>query len=91
MNSELLNSHHHLIHPLHDNSYRLVIDFRALNSISEKDAEPMPILEENLYKFSNVQYFTEIDITKAYHQVPLEENSRRCIFYWTRSGSFPVL
>ena len=69
-----------------DGSYRLAIDFRMLNSISHFDAEPMPTLESELYKFSNANFISEIDITKAYHQVPLALESRKYTAFPTNLG-----
>lgn len=69
-----------------DNSYRLAIDFRMLNAISHFDAEPMPTLEVDLHKFSNAKFLSEIDITKAYHQVPLSPESRKYTAFPTNFG-----
>ena len=69
-----------------DGSYRLAIDFRMLNSISHFDAEPMPTLESEFYKFSNANFISEIDITKAYHQVLLALESRKYTAFPTNLG-----
>ena len=66
--------------------YRLTNDFRALNSITRFDAEPMPLIEADLHKFSAAKYFTEIDITKAYYQVPLDVNSQKYTAFATSRG-----
>ena len=31
------------------------------------DAEPMPRIEDDLFKFNNALYISELEITKAYH------------------------
>ena len=51
-----------------DNTYRMALDFRTLNSITkfEFDAEPMPTAESELYKFRDCQFISEIDITKSF-------------------------
>ena len=69
-----------------DKSYRLAIDFRMLNAITWFDAEPMPTLEEDLHKFSSAKYISELDITKAYHQVPLAEESKKYTAFPTNFG-----
>ena len=58
-------------------TYRVTQDFRALNAISRFDAEPMPSIEADLHKFSGAKYISEIDITRAYYQIPLDESSRK--------------
>ena len=69
-----------------DNTYRMALDFRSLNSITEFDAEPMPTAESELYKFRDCQFISEIDITKAYYQVPLHEDSRKYTAFPTDKG-----
>ena len=67
-------------------SYRLTQDFRALNSVTKFDAEPMPSMDADLHKFSDSIYFTEIDVTRAYYQIPLSENSRHYTAFSTSKG-----
>ena len=69
-----------------DKTYRVVLDFRPLNSITEFDAEPMPTSENELYKFRDCQFISEIDITKAYYQVPLHKDSRKYTAFPTDKG-----
>ncbi|XP_069988596.1 uncharacterized protein [Penaeus vannamei] len=52
-----------------DGSYRMAIDYRAVNSVTNFHAEPACTMEEDLYKFSGCNYFSELDLTKAYYQV----------------------
>ena len=48
-----------------DNTIRLCIDFRKLNSITVFDAEPIPTLEELLSRLKGAKYFTKCDLTKG--------------------------
>lgn len=59
-----------------DGSYRMAVDYRSLNSITIFDAEPIGTIEEDLHKFSGARYFSELDLTKAYYQVPVSLQSR---------------
>ena len=59
-----------------DGKIRLCIDFRKLKSITIFDAEPIPTLDELLVKIEGAKYFTKIDLTKAYWQIPLAEKSK---------------
>ena len=59
-----------------DGKIRLCIDFRKLNSITIFDAEPIPTLDELLVKIEGAKYFTKIDLTKGYWQIPLAEKSK---------------
>lgn len=59
-----------------DGGYRMAVDYGSLNSITVFHAEPASTMEGDLYKFSGACYFTELDLTKAYYQVPLTERAR---------------
>jgi hypothetical protein len=69
-----------------DHSYRLCIDFRKLNDITVFDAEPMPTIDEDLHRFVGAQFISEIDIKKAYYQIPLDEPSKQLTAFATRRG-----
>ena len=71
-----------------DGGYRLAIDYRNLNSVTKFDAEPSCSLDEELHKFDNVKYFTELDICKAYYQVKLTESSIPLTAFSTPSGLY---
>lgn len=59
-----------------DGTYRMTIDYRELNSITVFHVEPSCSTEEDLYKFSGARTFSEVDLCKAYYQVPLSERAR---------------
>ena len=50
------------------------------------DAEPMPSIDADLHKFANTKYITEIDITRAYYQIPLSPESRKYTAFCTSKG-----
>lgn len=59
-----------------DGSIRLTIDFRELNQRTRWDAWPMPKVDEILNKLGPAKWFTRIDLTSGYYQIPLEETSK---------------
>ena len=65
-----------LLVPKKDGSWRLVIDFRRLNSLTIPDRMPMPILDEVLHKLSGATVFSSLDLLSGYWQLPLEEASK---------------
>lgn len=69
-----------------DDSYRLAVDYRRLNSLTIFDDEPIGTIEEDLRKFSGGRYFSELDLTKAYYQVPLVEQARPLTVFPTHRG-----
>jgi len=74
-------------------AYRFCLDFRKLNSVSKKDAYPLPYMNAILDKLRSSRYISTIDLSQAYFQIPLEKNSReltaftvpgRKLFHFTR-------
>ena len=66
--------------------YRLAIDYRNLNSVTQFDAEPACNLEEELHRFSGCKYFSEFDLTKAYYQIPMAADSIKYTAFGTPKG-----
>ncbi|KAK3085949.1 hypothetical protein FSP39_011202 [Pinctada imbricata] len=71
-----------------DGTNRFCIDFRALNSQTVFDAEPMPDADEIFSKLATHKVFSKLDLTKGYWQVPLIENSKRLTAFQTPKGLF---
>lgn len=69
-----------------DKSYRLTLDTRAVNAVTVFHAEPSCSLEEELHKFSKAKFFTEMDLTKAYHQIKLTPYARQFTAFATHRG-----
>ena len=69
-----------------DGSYRLAQDYRGINAVTIFDSEPMPVIENELHKFSGAKYISELDITKAYHQIKLNESSKIYTAFPTSKG-----
>lgn len=55
-----------------DNSIRLCVDYRALNTKTIKDAYPLPRIEEALDVLNGAKYFSSIDLIQGYHQVAVK-------------------
>ena len=50
-----------------DGTMRLCIDYRKLNSITEKDAHPLPRIEYIFDTLSGSRYFTTVDLAMGYY------------------------
>jgi hypothetical protein len=56
--------------------WRLVVDFRKLNEITQSDAYPLPNISEILEQLGNSKYFSVIDLATGLHQILLSEESK---------------
>uniref|UniRef100_A0ABD2WL33 RNA-directed DNA polymerase n=2 Tax=Trichogramma kaykai TaxID=54128 RepID=A0ABD2WL33_9HYME len=56
--------------------YRMCIDFKKINAISEPDAYPLPYMDSILRKLAKAKYISTLDLSSAYHQINLNEKSR---------------
>ena len=59
-----------------DNSLRLCIDYRQLNSRTIPDRHPLPRIQETLESLGGNHWFSVLDQGKAYHQGFVHEKSR---------------
>ena len=71
-----------------DGSNRFCVDYRKLNKVTIFDAEPIPDQDELFTKVSHANYFTKIDLSKGYWQVPMSENSKPLTAFLTPDGLF---
>jgi len=56
--------------------YRFCLDFRKVNSLSKKDAYPLPNMNGILDKLRAARYISTIGLSQAYFQIPLAKESR---------------
>jgi len=73
---------------LGEKKYRVVVDFRKLNSITVGDAFPIPNITEILHQLGKAKYFTCLDMASRYHQIPLHPDDREKTGFNTDQGHF---
>eukprot|EP00731_Ephydatia_muelleri_P017867 Em0010g965a len=71
-----------------DGSWRFCVDFRKVNSMTQKDAYPLPRIDEALEALTGSQFFTTLDLASGYWQVEMEEADRKKTAFSTREGHF---
>ena len=52
-----------------DDTYRMCVDYRALNQITIKNRFPIPRVEDLFDKLQGAIYFSRIDLKSGYHQI----------------------
>lgn len=73
-----------------DGSYRFVVDYRKLNSVTIKDNFPMQSIQDSLESLgsSEAKWFSSIDLLSGYHQVPIAEDSKQYTAFVTHGGLY---
>ena len=57
--------------------YRFCLDYREVNKVTRKDAYPLPRIEGILDRLRKAKFISTIDLSQAYHQVPMEAESKK--------------
>ena len=74
--------------PKKDGSPRIVVDYRALNEITVKNAYPLPLIDELFDRVAGAKYFTSIDLRDGFYQIALPPGDREKTAFRTRFGSY---
>lgn len=67
---------------------RLCVDLRKPNQAVVIDSHPLPHPEEIFHQLTGMTVFSKLDLSSAYHQMELAEESRDLIAFMTHDGLF---
>ena len=74
-----------------DGSFRPCGDYRNLNAETIHDSYPMPLIKDIISRFSGSTCFSTIDLSKAYHQFPVNPDDIQKTAVTTPFGNFEYL
>lgn len=67
---------------------RMCIDYRKLNSLTLKNNQPLPRIDEQIDRLQGGVYFISLDLKSGYYQIPLAETSKRYTSFVTPVGQY---
>ena len=71
-----------------DGAVRFCVDYRRVNAVSKFDAYPMPRIDELVDRLGMATYYTTLDCTKGYWQIPLSPAAREKTAFSTPLGLY---
>ena len=71
-----------------DNTFRFCIDYRKLNAITIRDSHPIPRQDDSLDALNSSSFFSVMDLSSGYWQVPLHPNDKEKTAFTTGTSLY---
>jgi transposase InsO family protein len=77
-----------ILAPKKDGTLRFCVDYRKLNSMTVKDAYPIPRIDDTLDSLQEAKFVSTLDLRSGYWQVAMEKDAREKTAFVTHKGLF---
>ena len=57
--------------------WRLCVDFRRLNAVTQKSIFPLPPIKDILAMLGGSQWYSSLDIAQGFHRIPIKQEDRQ--------------
>ncbi len=71
-----------------DQSIRLCVDYRKLNTVTTHDPYYIPTVDELISKVGEAAFLTKLDLAKGFYQVSVQESDKEKTAFITPWGKF---
>nr|XP_049708441.1 uncharacterized protein LOC126057098 [Helicoverpa armigera] len=74
-----------------DNTDRMCVDYRELNSNTHPEHYPLPRIEEQIDQLTCANFFSSLDMASGFHQIPIHPDSIEMTAFVTPEGQYEYL
>jgi hypothetical protein len=68
--------------------WRLCVDYRRLNALTVKNKYPLPVIDELLDEVQGAKWFSSLDLSLGYQQIPMDPQYIPKTTFQTHTGHF---
>ena len=74
-----------------DGRWRMVVDYRGLNSVIQGQNYPLPNIQENISRLRNSRYFATFDMFAGYEQVRVQPSDQHLTSFVTPDAQYEYI